>query len=66
MDRGLFSKVISLQISSTCPSNLELYHGEVSSSVFTDFSRRGPCVFAAQLRAFGSFHPLWETGMRQM
>lgn len=66
MDRGSFSKVISFQISSTCPSNFKPYHDEVSSSVFTDFSRRGPCVIAAQLQAFGSFHPLWETGMHQM
>jgi len=47
MDKGSFSKVISLKISGTWPSNSELYNpylGKVSSNVFTDFSRSGPYV----------------------
>lgn len=47
MDNGSFSKVISLKISGTWPSNSEVYNpylGSVSSNVFTDFSRSGPYV----------------------
>lgn len=51
MDKESFSKVISLKVSGTWPSNSELYNpycGKVSSNVFTDF-RSGSYVITAQL-----------------